>query len=177
MASVIYQNFQTYSDSAQPLRAFAELAAAALPNRCPEFREPPRHGRPAAVCELVACCGLSHCRPAFRIDNGRIGDRLVAVRSAVQRAPFCTGCASKRIASSTSGLCALFQEHALPLGNFEWQGRHVDPRAIKRSALFTIEGETDDICAVGQTLAAQGAVQQPAALQWTTLEEALYARF
>ena len=49
----------------------------------------------------------------------------------------------------------VFQEHALPLGNFRWRGRRVDPRAIKRTALFTVEGERDDICAVGQTLAAQ----------------------
>jgi polyhydroxyalkanoate depolymerase len=34
-------------------------------------------------------------------------------------------------------------------------GRTVDPGAIRRTALLTIEGERDDICAVGQTLAAQ----------------------
>ncbi len=49
----------------------------------------------------------------------------------------------------------VFQEHALPLGRLEWHERRVDPRAIRRTALFTIEGERDDICAVGQTLAAQ----------------------
>ncbi len=50
---------------------------------------------------------------------------------------------------------SVFQEHALPLGQFEWRGRRVNPRAIRRTALFTVEGERDDICAVGQTLAAQ----------------------
>jgi len=50
---------------------------------------------------------------------------------------------------------AVFQDHALPLGQLEWRGRRVDPRAIRRTALFTVEGERDDICAVGQTLAAQ----------------------
>ncbi len=50
---------------------------------------------------------------------------------------------------------SVFQEHALPLGQLEWHGRRVDPRAIRRTALFTVEGERDDICAVGQTLAAQ----------------------
>ena len=30
----------------------------------------------------------------------------------------------------------------------------VEPAAIKRTMLFTVEGEKDDICAVGQTLAA-----------------------
>jgi poly(3-hydroxybutyrate) depolymerase len=49
----------------------------------------------------------------------------------------------------------IFQEHALPLGRLEWRGRRVDPRAIRRTALFTVEGERDDICAVGQTMAAQ----------------------
>ena len=49
----------------------------------------------------------------------------------------------------------IFQEHALPLGRLNWCGRRVDPRAIRRTALFTVEGERDDICGVGQTMAAQ----------------------
>ena len=49
----------------------------------------------------------------------------------------------------------VFQEHQLPLGRLEWRGHRVDPRAIRRTALFTVEGEKDDICAVGQTVAAQ----------------------
>ncbi|MBO9537119.1 polyhydroxyalkanoate depolymerase [Herbaspirillum sp.] len=49
----------------------------------------------------------------------------------------------------------VFQEHALPLGTLTYRGDAVDPRAIRRTALFTIEGEKDDICAVGQTVAAQ----------------------
>jgi len=48
----------------------------------------------------------------------------------------------------------VFQEHALPLGTLEWQGERVDPRAVKRTMLLTVEGERDDICAVGQTAAA-----------------------
>jgi polyhydroxyalkanoate depolymerase len=48
----------------------------------------------------------------------------------------------------------VFQEHALPLGGLTYQNRKVEPRAIRRTALFTVEGEKDDICAVGQTLAA-----------------------
>jgi len=50
---------------------------------------------------------------------------------------------------------SVFQEHLLPLGKFEWRGRRVDAGAIRRTALFTVEGERDDICGVGQTLAAQ----------------------
>ena len=48
----------------------------------------------------------------------------------------------------------VFQECALPTGKLEWQGERVEPRAIKRTMLLTVEGERDDICAVGQTVAA-----------------------
>ena len=48
----------------------------------------------------------------------------------------------------------VFQQHLLPLGQLTYQNRKVEPRAIKRTMLFTVEGEKDDICAVGQTLAA-----------------------
>jgi poly(3-hydroxybutyrate) depolymerase len=49
----------------------------------------------------------------------------------------------------------VFQEHALPLGKLLYRGNKVDPTTIRNTALFTVEGEKDDICAVGQTLAAQ----------------------
>jgi polyhydroxyalkanoate depolymerase len=48
----------------------------------------------------------------------------------------------------------IFQEFALPLGKLEWYGERVDPTAIRRTMLLTVEGEGDDICAVGQTVAA-----------------------
>jgi poly(3-hydroxybutyrate) depolymerase len=48
----------------------------------------------------------------------------------------------------------VFQECALPTGKLEWRGQPVEPRAIKRTMLLTVEGERDDICAVGQTAAA-----------------------
>jgi polyhydroxyalkanoate depolymerase len=48
----------------------------------------------------------------------------------------------------------VFQDYALPTGKLEWQGGRVEPRAIKRTMLLTVEGERDDICAVGQTAAA-----------------------
>jgi poly(3-hydroxybutyrate) depolymerase len=48
----------------------------------------------------------------------------------------------------------VFQEYALPAGKLEWQGDLVEPRAIRRTMLLTVEGERDDICAVGQTVAA-----------------------
>ena len=48
----------------------------------------------------------------------------------------------------------VFQECALPAGKLQWRGERVEPRAIKRTMLLTVEGERDDICAVGQTAAA-----------------------
>ena len=50
---------------------------------------------------------------------------------------------------------AVFQEHALPRGRLAWRGHPVDSGAIRHTALLTVEGERDDICAVGQTAAAQ----------------------
>jgi poly(3-hydroxybutyrate) depolymerase len=49
----------------------------------------------------------------------------------------------------------VFQEFELPRGELEWRSRRVDPRAIRKTALMTVEGERDDICSVGQTVAAQ----------------------
>src|SRR6202043_3510428 len=43
----------------------------------------------------------------------------------------------------------IFQEYALPLGQLEWHGQRVDPAAIRKTMLLTVEGERDDICAVG----------------------------
>jgi poly(3-hydroxybutyrate) depolymerase len=49
----------------------------------------------------------------------------------------------------------VFQEHLLPQGLLMHRGRPVKPAAIKRMGLMTVEGERDDICSIGQTLAAQ----------------------
>ena len=49
----------------------------------------------------------------------------------------------------------VFQTYDLPRGQLTFQGRPVRPAAIRRTALMTVEGERDDICAVGQTVAAQ----------------------
>jgi polyhydroxyalkanoate depolymerase len=48
---------------------------------------------------------------------------------------------------------AVFQEHSLPRGLMTYHGKPIDLGAIRKTALFTIEGEKDDICPVGQTLA------------------------
>ena len=49
-----------------------------------------------------------------------------------------------------------FQDHALPLGTMKSRGRPVEPAAIRKTALMTVEGELDDISGVGQTFAAHG---------------------
>src|SRR5260221_6767315 len=49
----------------------------------------------------------------------------------------------------------VFQDHALPRGVLTSRDRRVDPAAIERTALLTIEGERDDICPPGQTAAAR----------------------
>jgi len=50
---------------------------------------------------------------------------------------------------------SVFQEAHLPKGEMIFGGERVDPSAIRKTFLLTVEGEKDDICAVGQTLAAQ----------------------
>jgi poly(3-hydroxybutyrate) depolymerase len=49
----------------------------------------------------------------------------------------------------------VFQTYDLPRGVMRWRDRIVNPAAIRRTRLLTVEGERDDICAIGQTLAAQ----------------------
>ncbi|NQV98420.1 MAG: polyhydroxyalkanoate depolymerase [Rhodospirillales bacterium] len=51
---------------------------------------------------------------------------------------------------------SVFLDHALAKGTMTHAGRKVDPGAIAKTALMTVEGEKDDICGVGQTGAAHG---------------------
>lgn len=48
----------------------------------------------------------------------------------------------------------VFQEFLLAKGELTVRGEKVEPSAIRRTALFTVEGERDDICSIGQTVAA-----------------------
>lgn len=48
----------------------------------------------------------------------------------------------------------VFQKAELAQGQFTYRGRKVDPAAIRKTALLTVEGGRDDICALGQTAAA-----------------------
>jgi poly(3-hydroxybutyrate) depolymerase len=49
----------------------------------------------------------------------------------------------------------VFQRHLLPRGEFVYEGKKVNPGAVTKTALLTLEGELDDISGVGQTEAAQ----------------------
>jgi polyhydroxyalkanoate depolymerase len=49
----------------------------------------------------------------------------------------------------------VFQRELLAQGGFTWRGRAVDPGSIRKPGLLTVEGANDDICGVGQTMAAQ----------------------
>ena len=49
----------------------------------------------------------------------------------------------------------IFKRHSIAAGTFTWRGEPVDPSAIRKTALLTVEGEHDDISAPGQTLAGQ----------------------
>lgn len=49
----------------------------------------------------------------------------------------------------------VFQTYDLPRGELTVGERKVNPAAIRRTVLLTVEGERDDICSVGQTVAAQ----------------------
>jgi poly(3-hydroxybutyrate) depolymerase len=49
----------------------------------------------------------------------------------------------------------VFQEHHLARGVATYRTRRIEPRAIRKTSLLTVEGERDDICGLGQTMAAQ----------------------
>jgi polyhydroxyalkanoate depolymerase len=48
----------------------------------------------------------------------------------------------------------VFHHHDLPLGRFRVGDRLIEPAAIEQTALMTVEGERDDVCGPGQTIAA-----------------------
>ncbi len=46
----------------------------------------------------------------------------------------------------------VFQDATLAQNRLTYRGAPIDTRAIRKTALMTVEGERDDICAVGQTV-------------------------
>jgi len=48
----------------------------------------------------------------------------------------------------------IFMRHELATGELYYRGRRVRPELIKKTFVFTVEGERDDICGLGQTMAA-----------------------
>jgi poly(3-hydroxybutyrate) depolymerase len=61
----------------------------------------------------------------------------------------------------------VFQRQDLAQGRFRVRGVPVDPGAIEETALMTVEGERDDICAPGQTVAAHNLCRNLAAAKKT----------
>lgn len=49
----------------------------------------------------------------------------------------------------------VFQDYSLAKGELVVCGRKVDPGAIRKMVRLTVEGERDDMCGLGQTMAAQ----------------------
>ena len=47
-----------------------------------------------------------------------------------------------------------FQDYDLARGALDWHGQRVNPAAIEHTSLLTIEAERDDVCGIGQTMAA-----------------------
>jgi poly(3-hydroxybutyrate) depolymerase len=63
-------------------------------------------------------------------------------------------------------LVEVFQRYSLATGNMMHRGERVDPSAITKTALLTVEGENDDISGIGQTQAAHDlCVNIPEAMQ------------
>jgi len=48
----------------------------------------------------------------------------------------------------------VFQDALLPKGELKYRGEPVNLKAIRKTALLTVEGERDDICSLGQTAVA-----------------------
>ena len=48
----------------------------------------------------------------------------------------------------------VFQDYTLAKNQLTYRGEPIDMGAVRRTALMTVEGERDDICSVGQTMAA-----------------------
>lgn len=66
----------------------------------------------------------------------------------------------------------VFQQHLIPKRQYVWRGKLADPTAIKHTALLCIEGELDDISAVGQTKAALDLCDQlPASMKQYHLQK------
>jgi poly-beta-hydroxyalkanoate depolymerase len=57
---MIYQSFQAYSDMSGPVRAIADLAAAALAQRLPGVPRNVSQRAAAALCEIVARADQSY---------------------------------------------------------------------------------------------------------------------
>ena len=55
---------------------------------------------------------------------------------------------------------SVFQDNDVGRNQLKYRGQPLDLRSIRRTALLTVEGERDDICSVGQTVAAHDLCSQ-----------------
>ena len=91
--------------------------------------------------------------------TGGCSAQLAAATATARRrpAPFMTNTARSWICRPIS-ICrpwsACFSARIWRSGRFRVRGALVEPGAIEQTALMTVEGERDDICAPGQTVAA-----------------------
>lgn len=94
---------------------------------------------------LNAFLGMYNCLAAGRLEQARATQAFYEEYFAVADLPAEFYLETVRL---------VFQEYALARGELHFRGRRVNPGAIRRTALLTVEGEKDDICAIGQTMAA-----------------------
>ena len=59
----------------------------------------------------------------------------------------------------------VFQRELLAQGRSAWRGQPVEPAAIRRTALLTVEGEKDDVCGVGPDPGRPGPVHRHQAVE------------
>jgi poly-beta-hydroxyalkanoate depolymerase len=144
---MLYQAYQAHSDIMVPVRSWATAALRAFGQPLAGIADNAVLRNLSAAYELIARTGLTHARPAFGIDSVTIGNREVAVdEEAALTTPFGTLLHFKKDVDTPQPRVLL----VAPLsGHFSTL-----LRGTVRTMLLTVEGERDDICAVGQTAAA-----------------------
>ena len=88
---MIYQAYQAHADMAGPVRALAQVAAAALSLPLPYIPQVTWTRKLAAALEIMSRVGLTHARPPFEVDRTTVGNREVPVtEEAALTTPFGT---------------------------------------------------------------------------------------
>ena len=131
-----HQNFQAYSDMAGPVRAFADMAAAALAHPLPGMSRNGLHRAGAAICELDARVNptevnrLATTRPINWFERNLIGIVPLRYPGALRRVyqGFCAAC---RFYEHEPGPPRQSPDRSF-LPSRQWRGRKGggDPRAL-----------------------------------------------